>query len=101
MFGSVNEDEAFGAQACVVGQLTWPDQDRCASETTSRARNLSRLCALVLMLRRRSTLHPIRGVNKVLYMYVQIGSVAAYIVQHALSRRKAERYRGQAGEPQV
>ena len=35
MFGSVNEDEAFGAQACTVGQLTWPDQKRSTSETTT------------------------------------------------------------------
>ena len=37
MFGPVNEDEAFGAQACMTGQLTWPDQKRSTSETASHA----------------------------------------------------------------
>jgi hypothetical protein len=69
MFGSVNEDEAFGAQACMIGEYSWPDQKRCASEAISPARNLSKLCALILLaLDKRSTLHPIRGVNKVCYM---------------------------------
>lgn len=105
MFGCVNQDEAFGAQACTVGQLTWPDQERLTSETTSRACNLPRLCALELMLCRRSTLHPIRGVNKLLYMGTATCVSRYGLLQPTLScmcyLKARQRYRGQAGEQQV
>lgn len=93
MFGSVNEDEAFGAQACMIGQLTWPDQKRSTSETTTSHAQFIQIVRIVTnapqAIDLASDTRRQQGIAAQ-YINVQIRSAAAYRVLHILSRGKAE-----------